>query len=393
VQWETPEPANDGALKIPPTWLHLHYYEAFNVLFRVENALRLFVYVILKCEYRSKWLDLAIRSDDGEGTIASVAARRRNQATNFAYLGFPISSPMLYLTTGELLRVITSDAYWKLFSRYFPGAKNVVTVKFDELTSIRNALAHFRPVKEDDVASLKQLSKQLFSTVESVLNDLMTCRDTVPTNNTAEWYAILRTLGTSVCGLSFHQGSDGSWVRLDMAYGCPILRRANQGDRFHSFTVLTVSASAILREYPELRSYVIYASEDVPWVPVTMEGRADFKKRLSFAFSQAVLATAGATVRSELEAVLKAITDETELIQEDNLARGKLVRTAQPHVLIRENLNSGPADTSSLYSPLQEGDPPEWWGEIETWGSSHVMSSMNKYPWMPGDISSVDFPF
>ena len=38
----------DGATVIPSNWIYIHYYEALNTLFRVENSLRVFVYVVLK---------------------------------------------------------------------------------------------------------------------------------------------------------------------------------------------------------------------------------------------------------------------------------------------------------------------------------------------------------
>ena len=35
-----------GGLDIPARWVYVHYYEAFNLLFRIENALRIFVYIV-----------------------------------------------------------------------------------------------------------------------------------------------------------------------------------------------------------------------------------------------------------------------------------------------------------------------------------------------------------
>ena len=45
MEWKAAEVQSDGSTKIPERWLHLYYYEALNILFRFENALRLFVYV------------------------------------------------------------------------------------------------------------------------------------------------------------------------------------------------------------------------------------------------------------------------------------------------------------------------------------------------------------
>ena len=87
---------------IPDRWLAIHYYEALNILFRTENALRLLVYVVLKNEHREKWVNLSMLGDEGDSSISSVAKKRRSQAQTCGYLGYPVTSPLLYLTTGEL---------------------------------------------------------------------------------------------------------------------------------------------------------------------------------------------------------------------------------------------------------------------------------------------------
>ncbi|MDQ6799260.1 MAG: hypothetical protein M3041_00320 [Acidobacteriota bacterium] len=55
MKWTDAEVLNDDVVKIPPNWLFLHYYEALTILFRVENALRMFVYTVLKDEHKGKW--------------------------------------------------------------------------------------------------------------------------------------------------------------------------------------------------------------------------------------------------------------------------------------------------------------------------------------------------
>ena len=55
MQWQSANKKDDGTLIIPRRWLHLHYYEALNILFRMENSLRVFVYVILKNSLLEEW--------------------------------------------------------------------------------------------------------------------------------------------------------------------------------------------------------------------------------------------------------------------------------------------------------------------------------------------------
>lgn len=137
----------EGGTNIPSSWLYLHYYEALNVLFRVENALRILVYVVIKNAKKDKWLDISLSSDESaETTISALAKKRITQHQTFGYLGYPIDAPMMHLTSGELVRLITSDAYWPCFKEYFLASRQVVTLKLQEIGDVRNALAHFRPI-------------------------------------------------------------------------------------------------------------------------------------------------------------------------------------------------------------------------------------------------------
>jgi len=102
MNWRSIEKSEHEVVNIPANWLCSHYYDALTVLFRVENALRLFVYVILKDRYGPKWKDLDIASDeDSKTTISALANRRIEQGKTFGYLSYPIQSPLMHLTSGE----------------------------------------------------------------------------------------------------------------------------------------------------------------------------------------------------------------------------------------------------------------------------------------------------
>lgn len=68
MDWKKVEKNDDDLIKIPERWLHLYYYEALNILFRFENSLRVFVYVVLKNELKNKWQEAAL---SGGGSIQS----------------------------------------------------------------------------------------------------------------------------------------------------------------------------------------------------------------------------------------------------------------------------------------------------------------------------------
>jgi hypothetical protein len=50
----------------------------------MENALRVFVYVVLKNNFLERWTETALQTTDGdESTIAATAAKRVTQAKGF----------------------------------------------------------------------------------------------------------------------------------------------------------------------------------------------------------------------------------------------------------------------------------------------------------------------
>lgn len=81
MKWKSINKKEDGAIVLPENWLFTHYYEALNVLFRVENSLRIFVFVVLKTTFEDKWRDINVISDDAEQiTIGKIAKQRMAQA-------------------------------------------------------------------------------------------------------------------------------------------------------------------------------------------------------------------------------------------------------------------------------------------------------------------------
>ncbi len=183
MDWRTAEILEGGAVKIPDRWLHLHYYEALNILFRTENALRVFVYIVLKVNLFDRWSDVEIQtSDTQKSTIGAIASQRIAQAQGYGYLGYHISSPLMHLNSGELTRLITSDTYWEHFKPYFKGKKDLIRIKLDEINIVRNALAHFRPIRSEDIELIKQNARHALLGVEDCLSQALTSGTVVPTN-------------------------------------------------------------------------------------------------------------------------------------------------------------------------------------------------------------------
>jgi len=392
MDWREIKSVEAEAIQIPENWLHTHYYEALTILFRIENALRMFVYLTLKTKFQDKWDEQSVTSDDaGEGTIASVAKKRAHQARVFGYLGYPGTCPIMYLTAGELIRLITSDGYWKHFKKAFVASKEIVKNKLDEIGAVRNALAHFRPIKKDDVEVIKQNAKQILSNIEVQLGEITSLLKRVPTNTGDQWYRDLRSLGTDLCGIDFYQSTAGEWIEIVTRYNCPIISH-DSIRKSHFFKLLTINGPHILERHTSLAKLVIYMSERVDGTIVDRNGQAEFGKRVATVLNIDTLRENYHEIKTELEGLLVTVSEETELIRQDNLAEGKLIDMATARATIKDGEESGWADVSGLKSPVHESSPPEWWGEIP-FVTRHFLSDTPIYPWMETDVARAVFPF
>lgn len=394
MDWKSATTKDDGAVKIPERWLLLHYYEALNILFRMENSLRVFVYVVLKNKYKEKWADTALETlEDERSTIAATAAKRVAQAKGFGYLGYEISSPLLYLNSGELARLITSDAYWEIFKPFFRGKREIIRTKLDEISIVRNALAHFRPLKYDDIELIKQNVKHAFIGIEQCLSEMTQAHRVVPTNTEDDWYKALSALRSQNCPVKLYQNSTEKWIRIELDYASAILKE-DSGGTYRWFNLTRIISSAILKGLPELAKWCTFMSESVSYLTLTENNKPEFKKKVSLVFSKPALVAGHDAVAEQLKLLLEKIETETDLVEKDNLARGALIDAVS---VFASKKVSGEhvwwsASTDSLKCELGENDPPEYWGEIGIYVDDFIAGS-TKYPWMPSDISKQEDPW
>jgi hypothetical protein len=285
MDWKPATTKDDGTVRIPNQWLFLHYYEALNILFRMENALRVFVYVVLKNKFKDKWADTALETADEEHTtIAKVASRRQTQARGFGYLGYEIASPLMYLNSGELSNLICSDSYWGLFKPYFRGKKEIMKNKLDEIGTVRNALAHFRPIKYDDIELIKQNIKHAFLGIEQCLAEMTQMHQSVPTNTEEDWYENLTTLGSNRCSVQLFQSRSEQWIRCELEYTCAVVR--DLGSEHRRLSVTRLISPAVSRSFPDLARHCTFLREYLPYASLRKERNANIRKQLSLIFSR-----------------------------------------------------------------------------------------------------------
>lgn len=392
MEWKSIELLADGAVKIPQRWLHLYYYEALNILFRFENALRLFVYVVLKNKLGKDW-DLAALGDGI--TIRTETKKRIAQAREHGYLGYEVTSPMLYLNSGELTQILSSEAYWKYFAPYFRAAKAVVLTKLQEIGTVRNSLAHFRPIKQDDIDLIKQNSRHVLLEIEQLLVQLTAITDVVPTNSPATWYKELKAIGSDTLRTGLFSSADQDWVRLELEYQIPVLQKSAYGQGYISYRLGNLRTSQVLARYNSLRDKCIYVSEAPFFARVLDDGNLRATKDLSIVFSREAIEAGLADISAAIKDIAIVTEQETALIRQDNLARGELIEVKSASA----NLKDGSNDTKywatnleSLSTSPTEIEAVEYWGQRWHY-STDFISSVAHYPWMPSTVSSQEWPW
>ncbi|MDB5955452.1 MAG: hypothetical protein JWP60_2060 [Ramlibacter sp.] len=393
MDWKAAVVRDDGTVKLPKRWLHLHYYEALNILFRFENSLRVFVYAILKNEFGARWLECVCKSPASSEsvTLKNVAARRATQAESFGYLGFDIKAAMMHLTSGELVELITADAYWPKFKPYFKASREIVKSKLLEIGTIRNSLAHFRPMPAADVEVIKQNSRHTLLEVEKCLHHLFTQNLRVPTNSPKSWYAALATLGTAQISTTLYYSNDENWVCAMLTFNSPMLSKQKITETFHSYNVAKINGPNVLLTFPKLRSHVTCLSEYQYPAAVDAEWNLTLQRALYFVFREDVLTINTAEIEGELKQVAQKISEECELLQQDHLARGSLVQAASGYSWW-ETREATPAGWRHSYGELEPtydpSHPDEYWGERQFTGD--VIAGIRRFPWMPEDVSSSE---
>jgi hypothetical protein len=375
----------DGTVQIPDRWLHLHYYEALNILFRFENALRVFVYVILKRELLDAWDTAAIT---GGGTIRSETKKRLSQAKDHGYLGYGVSSPMLFLNSGEILQVLTSDAYWKHFARYFKASKAIVETKLQEIGTVRNALAHFRPIKPEDIDLVKQNSRHVLLEVERCLTEVTSISDTMPTNSKEEWYSRIMTIGNEHISTSLLASTDHEWIRIELSYTVETLFSEKYGDDFLYMKVSNFRTERLLKDFDTLRNKCIFVSESEPGGSIIGSESLASKRRISIVFSRERLEESLDAIVQDIEKIAEVSKTETSLVSQDNLAKGDLieVKGVTAHATSKDQSIEWSVNMRSLATQLAYADHAEFWGQ-RTHYTSDFIAGTDQYPWMPAKIA------
>jgi hypothetical protein len=154
VNWQSIQPATKDVhttWNIPDDYLPTRYYDVYNMVFRLENALRMVVFAVLKTTRGSNWDDVVVRKAKGT-TLADLHKNRLRDASLYGNIGMPTRIPMVYFTFGDLLTIVECEGAFK--SLFSADPERVIVPKLREVEQVRNNLAHFREVTTRDCERL-----------------------------------------------------------------------------------------------------------------------------------------------------------------------------------------------------------------------------------------------
>ncbi|WP_316849633.1 Swt1 family HEPN domain-containing protein [Pedobacter agri] len=393
MNWGKPKHLEENKYELPASWLHIHYFEALNILFRIENSLRLFVFIILKNEFKEKWKDLSVTSDDEESsTINSISRRRIMQDNNHAYLGYEVTSPLLHLTAGELIRIITSDKYWKYFKQYFLGSKEIIKTKLDEISNVRNSIAHFRPIKESDVELIKHNANHTLPKIQTLLIDIINGGKPMPTNSSENWYKELIKTYSDTCRITLQKTKDNSWVKVIITFNVPIL--STKDDKWHTrYHVLKLNCYSLLISYPFITNNIISATEVTPSRYIWNRDDIQFQQRIALNFRVDNLDKIWENLIQHLKGFFTELDTEIELLKSDVNAKGVFVE----HLQLYHKVGAihPEIESDKFESEIQDVYLPEFWKEFPR-ASPNFIADTDVFPWMGVAISedkSDNLPF
>ena len=134
--------------------------QAFCRFYELERWLREMVYTELKAFYGADWLteiENALRRSRRPGIPPgkSLRADKRHQ-----HMTTRENDPLWYMSFDALQKIIFDTKLWKRFQPYLT-TKRLLRAKFDEISPVRNRVAHCRELHPEDVPRVERVLRDL----------------------------------------------------------------------------------------------------------------------------------------------------------------------------------------------------------------------------------------
>lgn len=134
--------------------------EAYVFLYCVENSLRLLIDAALRQEYGANYFEkIQVNS-----SIRNKVANRKKAEEENKWLPVRGQVDIFYFDFGDLGNIIRSN--WDSFSNFFPN-QTWITQKIDELSSIRNLVAHNSMISKTERDLIRIYYTQIMRQIES----------------------------------------------------------------------------------------------------------------------------------------------------------------------------------------------------------------------------------
>ena len=134
--------------------------EAYVFLYCVENSLRLFIDATLRQQYGANYFGTIHANKD----IRNKVAYRKKAEKENQWLPVRGQVEIFYLDFGDLGNIIQNN--WDSFSHFFPNQK-WITQKIDELSSIRNLVAHNSMISKTERDLIRVYYSQIMRQIAS----------------------------------------------------------------------------------------------------------------------------------------------------------------------------------------------------------------------------------
>lgn len=380
---------------MPGSWVHIRYYEAYNILFRFENSLRVLVYSVLKRHKGPDWVNTLVNDSE---TINSVCKQRIAQNKKYGYLGQNNSSPMLYLNTGELIYILDDENLWQCFNRYFSADRSVIVNKLLEINTVRNSFAHFRPVTDQDIGLLKQNISHVFHQACSYFDDLYSIIEPVPSNCEEAWFKSLVAYQYPSSRLSFHESKSGEFVRVTLFIPTVELDTLLKED-YCQVTITKIKIQKLLQSNKRLLNFVIYVN-DLLYLSGEPSGSnrsltSNSGTSLYFVFSRSNLSRKHEEISSLIFELGNQIEEDLSILKKDSGSSGKFTVAERQYCSTKSDRNVDRYDFSyltKLWSNESNSDIVEYWGKyVYSFGDS--VTEKSSIPWILGEICPISSGF
>lgn len=160
---------------------------------------------------RMAYVELRARDGDEWSKAINGVDRAQNADSRLTHMPTPETDPLSFTLFSRLLALISDARNWDMFTHYLPP-KSIWEAKMEELTQIRNRVAHFRKGHVDDLQRVRQLLRDIDKGFWHFCTSFNDTTPVLPQNEDPVTMEFLE-----LDPFPYTQFPDGSWGRVGSA--------------------------------------------------------------------------------------------------------------------------------------------------------------------------------